>query len=70
MFPLVSLTITLRLPSHQQKAPPSPKAETQNMIVWYQSELTHSVEITKEVESFIWLKINKNTLCAEQHVCM
>uniref|UniRef100_A0A671UAW8 ribonuclease H n=1 Tax=Sparus aurata TaxID=8175 RepID=A0A671UAW8_SPAAU len=38
------------------------------MIIWYRSELTHSIEIIKKVESHIWLKISKEIICADQHV--
>ena len=38
------------------------------MVIWYRSELTHSIEIIKNVESYIWLKINKEIICADQHV--
>lgn len=40
------------------------------MIIWYKSELIHSLEIIKKAESYIWLKINKKMLCVEQHVYM
>lgn len=40
------------------------------MITWSKSELTHSIEMIKKVESYIWLKMNKEVLCAEQHVYM
>ncbi|XP_051235072.1 uncharacterized protein LOC127351510 [Dicentrarchus labrax] len=40
------------------------------MIIWCKSELSQSITVIKKEESYIWLKINKKIICAEQHVYM
>ncbi len=77
MFPLVDLTRGNIDHNYTEIIIPSSKNPTATqgrdsggMITWYKSELTHSITITKKVENHIWLKINKNTLCAKLHVHM
>jgi len=38
------------------------------MIIWCKFELSQSITVIKKEESYIWLKINKQLICAEQLV--
>ena len=54
---------------------PSPKLkgirqgrDSGGMLLWYLSELIHSIELIKTGEFFIWLKINKETILTDKNV--